>query len=144
MQFEAKLKGNIADARLNLVAKIEANFEEEKAKQEELGKRLRLTMATLETMESREDAQATKAMILGKMAADVAAARTEAIDTARQYVAELKADSCEVPGLIGNAPGDLYVSLPQYLQATYDLRRGDLAEIDETIRMQTGRLAEDI
>ena len=115
MQFEAKLKGNIADARLNLVAKIEANFEEEKAKQEELGRRLKLAIATLETMESKEEAKASYQMILGKMATDVEAARMGAIDMARQYVAELKEDCCMVPGLIGNAPGDHYTSLPQYL-----------------------------
>lgn len=112
LQFEAKLKGNIADARLNLVAKIEANFEEEKAKQEELSRRLRGAVATLETMESKEDAQTSYQMILKKMDQDVDAAKTEAIDTARQSVAELKEDCCMVPGLIGNAPGDLYTSLP--------------------------------
>ena len=57
LQFETKLKGNIADARMNLISKIEANFEEEKAKQEELNRSLKEAITLIHTMESANDAK---------------------------------------------------------------------------------------
>ena len=112
IQFETKLKGNIADAKLNLISKIEANFEEEKAKQEELNKSLKDAITMIHTMEKADDAKSNYQMILNKMDKDIKELNIDLMDFSRSVVENMKEQNCMVPGLIGTSRGEPYRSLP--------------------------------